>query len=912
MTSDEEDGKEMSKVELKISGMVCASCASTVEGALLGVEGVDEARVNLGKETVFVAYDPSKAKLTDLENAVSEAGYGVVDERVAIKVGGMMCASCVSTVEEAVGGVEGVVEVKVNLGAERAYVTYNPGVASVAEIRGAIEEAGYQYLGVAGEEGERREREAREKDLQDKKRRILVGFGAGLVLMVLGMAPSIPSVPMPFLMLVISTPPFIYLSQPIFSAGLRALRHRSLTMDVMYSMGIAVAFVSSLMGTFGVLLTPQFIFYETAVFLAAFLTLGRYLETRARGRTSEAIKKLVGLQPKTATVIRDGREVEVAAADLLAGEVILVRPGEKVPADGVVVAGESYVDESMITGEPIPAKKKKDDPVVGGTLNRNGAIRFLATRVGRETALAQIIALVEEAQGSKPSIQRLADRAVALFIPTVLTVAALTFLLWRYILADLVPGDPLLFALTATISVLVVACPCALGLASPTAITVGIGRAAELGVLVKRGEALETSEKLNAVVFDKTGTLTVGRPQVTDLIAFGIEEMELLRIAGGIEASSEHPLAEAVVRRARAEGVTLVEPTSFEALGGKGVLARVEGRDAAVGNRVLLRGMGIEIPEDAEDAALCLEVEGKTALFAALDERVVGVVGVADALKEDSGEAVKRLQEMGFEVLMITGDNPSTAGIVAEEIGIERVLAEVLPQEKAREIKRLQDAGSVVAFVGDGINDAPALAQADVGIAIGSGTDVAIESGEIVLIRDDLMDAVAAIELSRKVMGRVKLNLFWAFAYNSALIPVAAGALYPSFGITFRPELAGLAMAASSVTVVSLSLMLKGYVPPSRRERERRAKELMTEEPMVEERLMEEGLTKEGLMAEEKSQQFKEDSEVKGLAIDPVCGMTVDEKTAKFRTEYKGTTYHFCAPGCMKAFEKEPEKYLKG
>jgi Cu+-exporting ATPase len=881
--------RKETKADLKISGMMCASCASAVKEALKGVEGVYEVRVNLGTETASVERDPSKAKLADLERAVVEAGYGVVNEKVALRIGGMMCASCVSAVGEAIGEVEGVGDVSVNLGAERAYVTYNPKVASVADMRAAIEAAGYQYLGVAGEESEEieeREREEAERDLRDKKRRILVGFAVGAFLMILGMTPPPLPVPMPYLMLVISTPAFVYLSRPIFSAGLRALRHRSLTMDVMYSMGIGVAFLASLMGTFGILLTREFIFYETAVFLAAFLTLGRYLEAKAKGRTSEAIKKLMGLKAKTATVLRDGREVEVAADDLLVGDLILVRPGEKVPADGLVLDGESYVNESMITGEPVPVKKRKGDAVVGGTLNKNGAIRFQASKVGRETALAQIIALVEEAQGSKPSIQRLADGAVALFIPAVFVITAVTFILWRFVLSDLVPGDPLLFALTAAISVLVVACPCALGLASPTAITVGLGRAAELGVLVKSGEALEVSEKLNAVVFDKTGTLTVGRPEVTDLQGFGIDDAELLRIAGGIEANSEHPLAEAVVRKARAEGIALAEATSFEALGGKGVLARIDGRDAGVGNRVLLREMGIEISGEAEEAALRLEEEGKTALLVALGGSVAGIVGVADALKENSGEAIESLKEMGFDVLMITGDNPSTAGIVAKEIGIERVLAEVLPPDKAREIKRLQERGMVVAFIGDGINDAPALAQANVGIAIGSGTDVAIESGEIVLLTDDLMDAVAAIQLSRKVIGRVKLNLFWAFAYNSALIPVAAGVLYPSFGIAFRPELAGLAMALSSVTVVSLSLMLKGYVPPAKRAKGSKGERV-------------------------KSQSSEGSLEAKILVIDPVCGMTVDEKTAKFKAEYEGKTYYFCAPGCKRAFEKEPEKYLK-
>ncbi|MCR3884680.1 MAG: heavy metal translocating P-type ATPase [Methanothrix sp.] len=812
--------EDLKRADLKITGMTCASCASAVEEALGGVDGVSGARVNLGTQTASVDLDPTRANLADLERAVNDAGYSVVTETVVLKIGGMMCASCVSSVEEAIGGVEGVFEVSVNLGAERARVAYNSKVASVADMRAAIEEAGYEYRGVAGEEteeSEREEREERERRLGAERRKILIGFFVGSFLMLLDMAHLHTPVPMPILMLVISAPVFVYLSRPIFSAGLLALRHRSLTMDVMYSMGIGVAFISSLMGTFGVLLTPEFMYYETAVFLAAFLTLGRYLETKAKGRTSEAIKKLMGLQPKTATVLRDGREVEVAAADLLAGDVILVRPGEKVPADGVVLEGESYVDESMITGEPIPVFKKKGDAVVGGTLNKNGAIRFEASKVGRKTALAQIISLVEEAQGSKPSIQRVADRAVTFFIPSVLAAAATTFLLWRFVLADLVAGDPLLFALTATISVLVVACPCALGLASPTAITVGLGRAAELGVLVKSGEALEASEKIDSVVFDKTGTLTVGRPEVTDLLPFGIEERELLRIAAGIEAMSEHPLAEAVVRRANSHGVSIPEAASFEASGGKGVFGRVDGTDAAVGNRIFLRGMGIDIPEEIDGAALRIEEEGKTSLLVAFAGRVVGVIGVADALKENSREAVGRLKEMGFEVMMITGDNPRNAGIVAEEIGIDRVLAEVLPSDKAREIKRLQDEGQVVAFVGDGINDAPALAQADVGIAIGSGTDVAIESGEIVLIRDDLMDAVAAIELSRKVMGRVKLNLFWAFAYNGALIPVAAGILYPNFGIAFRPEFAGLAMAASSVTVVSLSLLLKGYVPPSKR-----------------------------------------------------------------------------------------------
>jgi Cu+-exporting ATPase len=806
--------------ELKISGMVCAACTAAIEKALKNQGGVSRAEINLGTETASVEYDPEKLGLIDIEKTIRDVGYDVIDQKVVLKIGGMVCAMCVGALEIALKKLDGVVDVRVNLAAEKAYVTFNPRMVGLEDMKKAVLDTGYQFLGLAGDEaGVDREREARELDLRDKKRRIIIGFATSLFLMAVMYLP-VQVIPMGILMaapnfmnlfmLVVSAPVFVYVSYPIFKAAIRALKNRSLDMDVMYGMGIGVAYGASILGTFGIVLTPDFMFYETAVMLASFLTLGRYLEANAKGRTSEAIKKLVGLQPKRATILKDGREIEVAAEEVQVDDLILVKPGEKVPADGLVVEGQSYVDESMITGEPVPALKEAGQKVVGGTLNKNGALTFKATRVGKDTVLASIITLVEEAQGSRPPVQRIADRAVAYFIPTILTIAAAAFLYWYF-----VAHNTLLFSLTALISVLVVACPCALGLASPTAITVGIGRGAELGILIKSGEALEASDKLNVVAFDKTGTLTVGRPDVTDLAAFGIDEKELLRLAASAEKTSEHPLAEAVVRKAEAEGIDIANAAQFEARPGKGVLAKIGERSVVAGNRMLFQEMKIDLDDNLLSKASGYEEQGKTAMLVALDGKASGVLAISDQLKSSAVEAVAELKGMGLQVVMITGDNARSAAAVASQLGIDQVLSEVLPEEKAIEIKRLRQAGNRVAFVGDGINDAPALAEADVGIAIGSGTDVAIETGEIVLMKGDLRDAVAAIQLSRKVISRIKLNIFWAFAYNAALVPVAAGVLYPNFGITFRPELAGFAMALSSVTVISFSLLLKKYIPPA-------------------------------------------------------------------------------------------------
>ena len=800
------------KAEIKVSGMSCASCALNVEKYLKNLEGVEEAHVNIGTEKATVKYDPEKLKLPELEKAVEGAGFNVLNEKVILKIGGMSCVMCVKAIEDALGKLDGISKVTVNLTAEKAYITYNQQMTSIIEMKDAIEDLGYQYLGVEGEVTEDLEEELRVKDLKTKRNRMIVGFGFGIPLEALSYVSFHLPIPISLFIFIVSIIPFAYVSYPIFSAGFRSLRHKNLDMDVMYSMGIGVAYVASVLGTFSIVLTPQFLFYGTALILAAFLTLGRYLETRAKGRTSTAIKSLMELQAKTATVLRNNEEMEIPIEDVQIDDIVVVKPGEKIPLDGDVVSGESYVDESTVTGEPIPVLKDAGKSVVGGTINQNGVIRFEAMKIGKDTMLSQIIKLVEDAQGSKPPVQRLADRAVSYFIPTILTIAIVAFIFWY-----LISGSTLLFALTVLISILVVACPCALGLATPTAVTVGIGRGAEFGILVKNGEALEISERLTTMVFDKTGTLTKGKPEVTDIEAIGIDGNSLLKIAASVEKNSQHPLAKAVVKKTQSENIEILESQNFDTFGGKGVKAIVDGNEVIIGNRALFRDRNIIISDNVEDQLYKFENKRKTAILIGVNNELSGIIAIADTLKETAKDAIEGLKKMNLKVVMITGDNEKTANAIAKELGIHDVIAEVLPQEKSEEVKRLQDTGEVVAFVGDGINDAPALAQSDVGLAIGSGTDVAIESGEIVLIKDDIMDALAGVQLSRKVMSRIKQNLFWAFAYNVVLIPVAAGVLYPFFGIIFRPEFAGLAMALSSVSVLSLSLLLKGYVPPAKR-----------------------------------------------------------------------------------------------
>ena len=801
--------KKVKKVDLKISGMSCATCASTIKKSLLNLDHVSKAEVNFGNEFASVEYDSTKVKLNDLEKAITDSGYQVVNNKVVLKIGGMTCAMCVKTIEEALKKLDGITNVNVNLGSERAYVTYNQRITTISDMKKAIEDAGYQFFGIVGEETEEFEKKAIEKNLKQKSNRIVIGFVVGIPLMIfMYYHPHVSMELLSYISLLIATPTFVYISYPIFRAGYRAIRNKNLDMDVMYSLGIGVAYVSSVMGTFEIILTREFIFYETAVLLATFLTFGRYLETKAKGKTSEAIKKLMKLQPKTATVFRNDEETEILIEDVQVDDIIIVKPGEKIPVDGIIVEGQSYVDESMITGESIPVLKKKDDSIIGGTINKNSIIKFKATKIGKDTVLSQIIALVEDAQESKPHVQRIADLAVSYFIPIVLTIALVSFIIWFVIF-----GAGLLFSLTALISVLVIACPCALGLATPTAITVGIGRGAELGVLIRNGEVLEISERLTTLIFDKTGTITKGKPEVTDVISFEKKEDELLKIAASVEKNSQHPLAEAVFNKASEKAIELIKITDFDTYEGKGVKATIGKKEVFVGNRLLLNENNISIPQDIDKQIISLETQGKTAILVANDKKIIGIIAIADTVKEKAKETIEKFKKMGMKILMITGDNKRSAQSIANQVGINNVLSEVLPQDKVNEVKKLQEKKEIVAFIGDGINDAPALTQADIGIAIGSGTDVAIESGDVVLIKDDLRDSVNAIKLSKKVMSRIKQNIFWAFAYNAALIPIAAGVLYPLYNITFRPEFAGLAMALSSVTVVSLSLLLKRYKP---------------------------------------------------------------------------------------------------
>ncbi len=810
--------KGKKKADLKISGMHCATCAVTVEDAAKSLGKGVEAKVNFGNDTAQVEFDPDTVSLREIEAAIRGAGYEVIMEELIIRVGGMMCATCVETIEKALSSLPGVFQARVNLATEKAYVTYNSSVSSTEDMKGVIEEAGYQYLGIAEDLSPEAEEKARQRDLSDKVRRFSVGFAVSIPLFLLMFIPlPVPMHTLSWFMLVVSTPVFFYVAYPIFRAARTALRNRTLNMDVMYAMGTGVAYGASVLGTLGIVLTHDFMFYDTAIMLASFLILGRYLEARAKGRTSEAIRKLVGLRPRTALVIRDRNETETAIEDVATGDLVLVKPGGKIPVDGEVTGGESYVDESMITGEPIPVLKQIGSKVIGGTLNTNGIFTFRTEKVGKDTVLAQIISLVEEAQATKPPVQRIADVAVSYFIPVVLLIAIGAFAAWYFLM-----GATLLFALTALISVLVVACPCALGLATPTAVTVGVGRGAELGILIRNGEALEVADHLTTVLFDKTGTLTRGKPAVTDVVPADVDDLTLLSLAASVERNASHPLADAIVRKAGEMRVPIEQSGEFITFGGKGVAARVLGEEVLVGNRVLLAEKSVAIPTEIDQQIIRLEEEGRTAVLVAVAGRVAGIIGIADTVKETTAEAIRDLTDMGLSVAMITGDNKRTAEAVGRQVGISRIIAEVLPQDKEREVKALQGAGDVVAFVGDGINDAPALARADVGIAIGSGTDVAIESGDIVLIKDDLIDAVAAIQLSRKVMSRIKQNIFWAFAYNSVLIPLAAGVLYPFTGYTFSPVLAAFAMAASSVTVVTLSLLLKRYIPPAKKGKNQR------------------------------------------------------------------------------------------
>ena len=861
-------------VQFPVEGMTCASCVNRIERYLRKVDGVVEANVNLATESASVRFDPALVKLDDLRSAVEAAGYEARIERaetsgpaptqaveialraprdglagprtLALDIEGMTCASCVNRIERYLRKVDGVVEANVNLATERASVVARPDVTS-DQLIAAVEAAGYEAkLLVAGatvasvdhdhtdaephavprEVVQAPETSYQQRHLADTRRRLIVAailtipLLAGLASMTI--APFLPAaLTNPWLQLALATPVQFYAGWPFYKGAWKVARHRATDMNTLIAVGTSAAYFYSVAAIFfptffeaaGVASGEQLpLYFDTSSAIITLILLGRFLEARARSHTSDAIKKLIGLQPRTARVVRDGGELDIPIEDVVRGDIVVVRPGEKIPVDGIVRDGRSAVDESMVTGESIPVTKTTGEEVIGGTLNTSGSFRFEATRVGRDTVLAQIVRLVQEAQGSKAPIQRLADVVTSYFVPAVLGIAALTFVVW-YAFG---PEPAFNLALLNMVAVLIIACPCALGLATPTSIMVGTGKGAENGVLFRNAEALERLHNVRAVVIDKTGTLTEGRPRVTDVIraAGAPSEGELVRLTAAAERGSELPLGEAIVRFARDEQrLDLPDASRFEAISGQGIAATVDGHDVLVGRPAFLERRGVD-PGLLIAQADELAASGKTPVFVAVDGRPAAVIAIADTLKVGSVEAVAELHRLGLQVAMLTGDNELTARAIARQAGVERVLADVRPDEKAAQVRKLQAEGKLVAMVGDGINDAPALAQADVGIAIGTGTDVAIESGSVTLMSGDLRALVTAISLSRATMRNIRQNLFWAFAYNVALIPLAAGFFYPFTGVLLDPIFAAAAMALSSVTVVSNALRLRRFRPP--------------------------------------------------------------------------------------------------
>nr|WP_290665129.1 heavy metal translocating P-type ATPase [Ardenticatena sp.] len=818
------------QITLPVQGMTCASCVRTVERSLKKVPGVKEVHVNLATERATVVLDEEGAGASELVNKVKEIGYEVPTATVTIPVQGMTCASCVRTVERNLLKLPGVLNADVNLATGRATVTYIPTEITVRDIQQRVRDIGYESPELTAEEEEMRdvEREARAAEIAGLRRDLLVAFVFGTPLLLLSMLSMLLPGLMEtlvalvgsertlwFIQLVLATPVQFYAGRRFYRLAIKAARHGTTDMNTLVALGTSAAYFYSLAVTLVPSIFPEgtaHVYYETSAVIIALILLGRYLEARAKGETSEAIRRLMDLRAKTATLLRDGQEVEVPVDDVQVGDVLLVKPGETVPVDGIIIEGRSTIDESMVTGESVPAEKGIGAQVIGGTVNRAGAFKMRATAVGKQTVLAHIIRLVEEAQGSKAPIQRLADQIAAVFVPVVLVIAALTFIAWFFF----GPEPRLTYALVTTVAVLIIACPCALGLATPTAIMVGTGVGAQRGILIRSGEALETLHKVNAILLDKTGTLTIGKPSLTDVVPLnGYDATHLLQLAAAAERRSEHPLAEAIVEAAqRQNGVTISELERFESLTGHGVRALVEGHDVLIGNARLMVTEGISIDDFTAESER-LAQEGKTPVFVAIDGRPAGILALADTVKESSRRAVQTLQQMGIEVWMMTGDNKRTALAIARELGIpeSHVMAEVLPEQKAAKVKALQAQGKIVGMVGDGINDAPALAQADVGIAIGTGTDIAMEAADVTLMQGDLLKVVEAIQLSRATMRTIKGNLFWAFFYNVIGIPLAAGALYPFTGMLLNPIFAAAAMAFSSVFVVSNSLRLRNFKP---------------------------------------------------------------------------------------------------
>ena len=828
----------------------------------------------------------------------TQAVRGASRVEFSLRADGVACPTCVTNIESLLDRVPGVDRVETNYGAERVTVEFDPSQITIEEMRRAIGSAGYRVeerREPGSAEAEDAEAVARREEIRDLTGRVIVGAILTVPVLVAVMADQfldatwVPDVLLSrWVQLAFIAPVMLYTGWPIHRTGWLILSHRSADMNSLITLGTCAAFGYSLFVTIAPGAVPpdlREVYYEAVGVILTLIMLGRLFEARAKAGTGEAIRKLIGLQAKMARVVRHGDEMEIPIEDVEVGDVIVVRPGERIPVDGEVLDGRSAIDESMVTGEPIPVTKDPGAEVIGATVNQTGAFRFRATKVGRDTMLAQIIKLVEQAQASKAPIQRLADLVASYFVPVAVFIAIGTFVIWF----DFGPAPAFTFALVSAVSVLIIACPCALGLATPLSIMVGTGKGAENGVLIRSAEALETAHKLNTIVLDKTGTITKGAPAMTDVVvADGFDDKALLRLVASAERSSEHPLAAAIVAGAEAQGIALGEASAFDSITGHGVRATVDDHQVLVGRKELLTDADVAC-STLEETAGQLAAEGKTAIYAAVDGRPAGVVAVADTIKDDSAAAVGALRDLGLDVVMITGDNARTAEAVARQVGIERVLAEVLPQDKAVEVGRLQGEGKLVAMVGDGINDAPALAQSDVGVAIGTGTDVAIEAADVTLISGDLRGVVSALALSRATMRNIRQNLFFAFVYNSIGIPIAAGILYPFFGVTLNPMIAAAAMAASSLSVVTNANRLRTFRAPVVTE----SRGAVTRHVRVEigER---EPTTKEETMATVK---------------DPVCGMEIDPTTAAASVEHEGTTYYFCSQSCYDSFVAEPAKY---
>ncbi|MHB8844186.1 MAG: heavy metal translocating P-type ATPase [Nitrospirota bacterium] len=811
---------ETKKAVIPVKGMTCVNCAAAIQKDISKLAGVMSANVNYANEKAVIEFDPASIGLQQFISSIHESGYQAVTETVTVPIIDLD-VSRVPELERAVTAIDGVLKALVNATAGTVEIEYVPGQISLRDIRRTIEREGFRLPEqVEGRSALDIEKEARERELSELKTKLTVSAVLSALILIGSMQDMIPGLnilprrTMWFILFLLTTPVQFWAGRHFYQNAWASLKHGSTNMNTLVVVGTSAAYgystaITFFPGIFGHMGSHGGAYYDTSAVIITLILFGKFLEARAKSRAGEAIKKLMGLQPRTARVVREGKEQDIPIEDVETGELIIVRPGEKVPVDGVIRSGYSSLDESMLTGESLPVEKKMGDTVIGATINKTGSFTFEATKVGKDTMLSQIIRMVQEAQGSKAPIQRLADYISSLFVPTVISIGLVTFLLWFF----LGSGETrFTFALVNFIAVLIIACPCAMGLATPTAIMVGTGKGAEHGILFKNAESLEHAQKINTIVLDKTGTLTRGEPKVTDVIAAGISRQELLHLAGSAEKGSEHPLGEAIVRGATEAGAAPEQADEFEALPGHGIRAVLKGKEVVLGNEKLMKDRRVDFGALTGDAEL-LSSMGKTPMFVAVDGKAAGIIAVADTPKEHSKEAVTGLKALGLEVVMLTGDNRRTAQAIARELGIDRVLAEVLPQDKMEMVKKLQAEGRVVAMVGDGINDAPALTQADVGIAIGTGTDVAIEASDVTLIKDDLRGVATAMRLSRRTMRTIRMNLFWAFFYNIIGIPVAAGVLYPFIGSAglLNPMYASAAMAFSSVSVVTNSLRLKRF-----------------------------------------------------------------------------------------------------